>query len=360
MKKITSILACLLIPVCVSAQLKVTNSGQVQIGTNSTHSSSIPAISGPSIPDSLISLRIIGKLKHNSGGLISFGDGTVSIREISSSYLGGLYKGAMELVAEGGIFYKSNNKNIFSYDPNIMAIGAISSPFVFGTTVSAPQYLTSSDARLKTNIESIDRISLKLSDITPVSYKFREASTENIETDTSSPYLLKNDSKSQKNHSQFGFIAQDVMEVYPDLVYEDSEGMLSIDYISFIAILVDAVQNLEKKVENQAATIDELKNQSQQHSFQNCNQLPEAVLKQNKPNPFRTATTINCVVPETVANAMICVYDLNGQQKLCRHLSQRGSMDVIIDGNSMPSGMYIYALICDGIEIDSKRMILTD
>ena len=207
MKKITSILACLLLAVSASAQLKVTNSGQVQIGSNSSQSSSISDVSGSSIPDSLISLRIIGKSKHNSGGLIPFGDGTVSIGEISSLSVGALYKGAMALRADGGLSYRSNNKRIFSYDPNVMSIGAISSPFAFETTVSAPQYLTSSDARLKTNIESIDHISMKLSDITPVSYKFREASTENIETESSSSYLLKNDSKSSINHSQFGFIA---------------------------------------------------------------------------------------------------------------------------------------------------------
>lgn len=84
------------------------------------------------------------------------------------------------------------------------------------------------------------------------------------------------------------------------------------------------------------------------------------MLKQNRPNPFRTSTVISCELPESVSDAFLCVYDLNGQQKLRFNLSERGNVDVTIDGNTLPAGMYIYTLVCDGQDIDTKRMILTD
>lgn len=41
-------------------------------------------------------------------------------------------------------------------------------------------------------------------------------------------------------------------------------------------------------------------------------------------------------------------------------ISERGSISCALDASALQPGMYIYALIADGTEIDSKRMILTD
>ena len=72
------------------------------------------------------------------------------------------------------------------------------------------------------------------------------------------------------------------------------------------------------------------------------------------------ASLMSCVIPESVASAFICVYDLNGNQKLRKDISARGETTVSIEGNSLNAGMYIYTLVADGEEVDSKRMILTD
>ena len=40
---------------------------------------------------------------------------------------------------------------------------------------------------------------------------------------------------------RYGFIAQEVMETFPELVSENSYGYLSVDYIGFIPMLVSAV-----------------------------------------------------------------------------------------------------------------------
>ena len=43
-----------------------------------------------------------------------------------------------------------------------------------------------------------------------------------------------------------GFIAQEVREVYPELVREDEDGMLSLNYNGLIAVLYAEVQELRK------------------------------------------------------------------------------------------------------------------
>ena len=56
---------------------------------------------------------------------------------------------------------------------------------------------------------------------------------------------------------------------------------------------------------------------------------------------------------------MLYVYDLQGVQKHAIEITERGENSVNITASKLPAGMYIYTLIADGKEIDTKRMILT-
>ena len=47
---------------------------------------------------------------------------------------------------------------------------------------------------------------------------------------------------------QYGFIAQEVRKHFPELVHEDEEGFLSLDYISLIAILLEKTKDQEKRL----------------------------------------------------------------------------------------------------------------
>ena len=60
------------------------------------------------------------------------------------------------------------------------------------------------------------------------------------------------------NRSQYGFIAQDVQQLFPELVHEDGEGYLSVNYVELIPLLVQAVQGLSKEVSELNKRIDEL------------------------------------------------------------------------------------------------------
>ena len=53
-----------------------------------------------------------------------------------------------------------------------------------------------------------------------------------------------------------GLLAQDVEKILPELVYTDEEGKKSVDYVSLVPILINAVNHLSNQLK-------ELKSQQQ-------------------------------------------------------------------------------------------------
>ena len=81
------------------------------------------------------------------------------------------------------------------------------------------------------------------------------------------------------------------------------------------------------------------------------------ILYQNSPNPFNGETVIKYSINEMQTSAMIVIYDLNGRE-LQKHTAQKGSGIVTISVGTLVPGMYLYSLVVDGREVDTKRMVL--
>ena len=90
------------------------------------------------------------------------------------------------------------------------------------------------------------------------------------------------------------------------------------------------------------------------------NETREAYLEQNAPNPFSVATTINLYIPQRSQKAAIYIYDLQGLQKKAYIVTTKGKSGIVINGSELQPGMYLYTLIADGNEVDTKRMVLTE
>jgi hypothetical protein len=98
----------------------------------------------------------------------------------------------------------------------------------------------SSDRRLKTDIEEIDGETIeKLQEIEPVTFEFK-------------------DQESRPKGEQVGLIAQDVRKEFPQLVEKKSNGYLSLSYTKLTAVLVEAIQKQEKKLEEKKSKIAEI------------------------------------------------------------------------------------------------------
>ena len=48
---------------------------------------------------------------------------------------------------------------------------------------------------------------------------------------------------------KIGVLAQDIQEVFPELVSEDKEGMLSVNYQGLIPVLINALKEQQKEIE---------------------------------------------------------------------------------------------------------------
>jgi len=87
-------------------------------------------------------------------------------------------------------------------------------------------------------------------------------------------------------------------------------------------------------------------------------------LSQNYPNPFNPSTLIEYSI-SVPSNIIIDIVDLNGRNILTldKGFKNAGSYVVSWDGNNresqrIPSGMYIYKLILNGVERESRKMLL--
>lgn len=95
-----------------------------------------------------------------------------------------------------------------------------------------------SDARLKTNI-------------TPIHYSLKALKSLNGYS-----YYWKDSYKN--NEQQIGLLAQEVQCLFPQLVHTDNKGMLSVNYTGLIPVIVEAIKELNDKLEAQQQQIDEL------------------------------------------------------------------------------------------------------
>ena len=83
------------------------------------------------------------------------------------------------------------------------------------------------------------------------------------------------------------------------------------------------------------------------------------ILHQNTPNPFNKRTTIKYEIhDEKAKKATILIFDLNGNLKNNYNVEVIQNGKLVISGETLSSGMYIYTLLVDDIIIDSKKMIL--
>jgi hypothetical protein len=96
-----------------------------------------------------------------------------------------------------------------------------------------------SDKNHKEEIEPISESKIeKLLDLQPVEYK------------------LKTDNKNKKH---YGLIAQDVEEIYPDLINNSNLGFKTVNYIELIPLLLLKMKNMQKEIDELREQIGSIK-----------------------------------------------------------------------------------------------------
>lgn len=154
------------------------------------------------------------------------------------------------------IYAKSDQDFTFYLEQTISTKFAL---YVLGKAGGSQNWNQSSDIRFKKNIESIASSLDLINSLRGVRYDFRVDEFEN---------------KRFSSERQIGLIAQEVIEVLPEVVSEDHEGYLSVAYSSIVPVLIEAVKEQQQQIEKLSAELTALK--SKNEAIQSTNGALEA------------------------------------------------------------------------------------
>jgi chaperonin cofactor prefoldin len=105
----------------------------------------------------------------------------------------------------------------------------------------------SSDARLKTVDGNYTRGLSDVLKLNTVKYHYTKGNARNLPTE----------------EQGFGFVAQELQQVYPEAVKQNEDGYLSVDFHPVLVSYINAIKELNSKSEHQATELDLLKKQNE-------------------------------------------------------------------------------------------------
>lgn len=145
-----------------------------------------------------------------------------------------------------GAWFKCKTDNFFQVDITSSAprLAGHGDQIVFYNTractfnsIQVKNVYNYSDAKAKTNIQTLNNGLDAILKLRPVSYTFADK--------VSSTSL-----KTGGNGNEIGLLAQEVEKVLPNVVLTDSDGNKLINYTAIIPVLIDAVKTLQSEVED--------------------------------------------------------------------------------------------------------------
>jgi hypothetical protein len=313
---------------------------------------------------------------------------TVATDEVPGVYLGAIHSieywdGGINFWCPPSSGYYANYKLFVGDDGNV-GVGRKPTTYkleVAGQVWTTAGVLITSDATQKRNVrelgETRSEYVTKLKQLKGKSYeKLIESSKENaaeVERMVSTGKIPKekaqealtelNARKKDVYKSEYGFIAQDVKELFPELVEENAEGILAVNYTGLIPVLLEAIKDLQDKVEQLEQRQDNnggisIRSAPYPADEEVVEVSSDEYLSQNAPNPIAGSTVIRYNLPEGVTQAAIAVYSTGGSAVKIFPLDVNAkSGSITISASSLAKGMYIYNLTANGITLGTKKMI---
>lgn len=308
-----------------------------------------------------ISSSAFSQFKLHSNGSVSMGSTTL----LNTAYnltLGETYGNRY------GILHKKGTQTLrmgqASYNDAVIGSTCRKIAFWYSSTYAyndlyASSYNQASDRRLKTNLDEI-----KTTDAIDVLMKLKAYS-----------FKYKSDLNELGDQAKlnYGFIAQEVREILPDIT-DTLRGVMLMDYNQITPFLVSGFKELNNTNKSLRSKIDSLnKKLGELESLIKLNGVSSSEsgkdhetgnkfsrLYQNTPNPFNEKTTIKYEVDKVFNSAQIVIFDMNGKIIKTIDLDNSNSNGaIVIKSGELYAGMFMYSLIVDDRLVDTKKMILT-
>lgn len=378
-KRLFLLLVAVVFTFALHAQLKVTSDGKVTIGSTTVGSMPSKLTVGPDQSTGALSTKDIGiysvgvseTFLSNSYGVVGrawASDNslinncmTTGVMGVAGNMFTGYnygVSGGLDNHAMGAAIYGSLNTTGLNLQGRYA--GYFKGATYVDGTLTATKVVSPSDKRLKTNIEPLGKETLqKVQEMNVVSYNYVDTrkSQEAIDLLTGETITIEEDPSCSQRH--YGLIAQELQELYPDLVHEGQDGYLGINYIELVPVLIRAIQELKQQVDELQGT-EVAKGASAKSSTTDVRNTTakKNILYQNTPNPAKEQTIIRYRLADNAKDAAICIFDMQG--KMLKKLPVSSDNDsVTINGYELGQGMFLYSLIINGQEIDTKKMIIT-
>lgn len=223
-----------------------------------------------------------------------------------------------------------------------------------------------SDSRFKKDIKPLENISAKIQRLNGYTYSFR---TEEFK------------SKGFDKKSHIGFIAQEIKEVFPELVTTDTKGFYAVDYEGMIPVLLTIAKEQGKTIADQQSQLDQQKDAIKQQQKQidelksvlqslatsnatdkstglavTLSDKNSVVLNQNIPNPFAESTVISYNIQVDFTKAQILFTTSEGNLVKTVDITEKAG-NLTVFANDLSHGVYTYSLIVDGKTISTKKMV---
>ena len=223
-----------------SERMRINSSGQVLINATSPHT--VPGTNQTEVNGGLWSV-------------VTTGQAAIGLYNTTSAHVG-LYM--FEASGYSGLATIDNAGGYTSNPMNFVANGNV------GVSTSAPGYsldvngtihyttlTASSDRRFKKNITPITGALDSIKKINPIRFEWNE-------------FVNERRSGYELGKPTFGVFAQDVKNVFPELVTEwklsdDCQDALSVNYEKLVPVLIAAIQELSTKIEDLKIEINSLK-----------------------------------------------------------------------------------------------------
>ncbi|UBD71184.1 tail fiber domain-containing protein [Bacteroides sp. BFG-257] len=179
----------------------------------------------------IVCTAVNAQIKYDSNGWLTIGNTTRF----------GTYN---PTILSNGIYIKGPGSNFFQVDvtPAATRLASHYDQVVFFNTqtstfnsIQVKNVYNYSDARAKTNIQTLSQSLSIINQLRPVSYNF----TDNSDN---TQFRKGGDGK------EIGLLAQEVEKILPNAVLTDPDGNKLINYTNLIAVLINAVKDLSTKV----------------------------------------------------------------------------------------------------------------
>jgi len=227
--------------------------------------------------------------------------------------------------------------------------------YTYLNVLTVKDQLVTSDERLKENIRNIDDGRSKILKIQGKKYNFK----------ANEPDL------NGIKKSDYGFIAQEVKEIIPELVsLNPLDSMYSINYIGFVPILTEAINEQQNLIESNKTEIEKIQKLNSELiellarknllDSTNYNRLTEKpILYKLNPIKYVNDAKIGIYLPNNIDESMVQITDFNGKLIKQIAISERGKIEILILAKTFSPGMYWLTLIADNELIDTKKLIVT-